>query len=251
MKLRSSSQFRAWKSARHAGALLVACTLTVLGNQQPTAVAQDLTTAIQFEPAHLADENGDRPTDPAALLYDIRSDPGALPITAPDGHHITLGEWQAVRGEAHISRIPGGTELTLDVSGLVPNGVYTAWSAFFTESPFIVPNAVGFGAAGKNDGSEGTLIADENGTATYTVEVPPGPLSVRGEAPDYVLDGHAAYLVSGAYHIDSQTHGAVPGPNSVGAFSATFIPEPSSVTLALIGAVGLVGLTSVRRPATT
>jgi hypothetical protein len=51
---------------------------------------------------------------------------------APDGHHVTLGEWVNISGSASAKCINQGTHIVIHLSGLLPKAVYTAW--------LIVPN---------------------------------------------------------------------------------------------------------------
>lgn len=237
--------------------LLVAAALHV-----PTATAQVKTAPLIPHIRNFVDADGNpasdfsSPLDPDTLVYGINSDPPGA-VLGPDGHHYTLGEIQQVSGVAQIERLPNdeGTQLTIDVTGLIPNGVYTVWGAYFTDTRFnydpLLPNFpdnVAIGSIGANDGSEARFDADANGTATFTAVIPPGPLSIAGEAPPYVLDGYSDFAFVGVYHIDGQTYGTVPGPNHVGHFFAGFsIPEPSSVLLGLIAGSGFVAATLVLR----
>ena len=79
----------------------------------------------------LKNANGDMPVDDAELIYarNAFEEPiGELhAIEAPDGHHLTLGEWRQAKGTATASCDGEITEYTLIFSGLVPNGVYTVW----------------------------------------------------------------------------------------------------------------------------
>ena len=206
-----------------------------------TAPAQQFTGNVQVPFNPLVDANGNRATDLNTPLYSSLQNPRE-PILAPDGHHITLSEWLQVDGQGQIARTLEGTELRLELTGLVPNGVYTTWSFLFGDPPFNfapiinTPQSVAMGAVGAIDGSQSILTADASGAATYVATIRPGPLSISGTAPSWVLDGFSSYAVVGVYNIDGQTYGAVPGPHHVGHFAVGFIPEPSAVVLAAISA---------------
>src|SRR5437867_1878457 len=77
--------------------------------------------------------NGDRPLPGDTLIYEDNAGlcDHRYPITAPDGHQLTLAEWQTVRGEAHARCVTGGTLMRLKLRGLVPHGVYPIWVAPF------------------------------------------------------------------------------------------------------------------------
>src|SRR5262249_54265970 len=69
-------------------------------------------------------------TTPANTLLFNRNDNGPItcsPILAPDGHRLTLGEFMTAKGTASVKCINTGTHSVLHFSGLLPNGVYTAW----------------------------------------------------------------------------------------------------------------------------
>lgn len=244
---------------------MFAFALVVVGITEATT-GQVMTAPIQPHIRNLMDVDGNlagdssSPLDSTTPVYRINSDPPD-PVLGPDGHHFTLGEWQQVAGTAQIERMPDGTQLTIDVTGLVPNGVYTVWGAYFDDPPFNFdpflpnfPDNIGLGAVGTNDGSDARFDADDNGTATFSVLMPPGPLSMSGDAPLWALDGVSNFALVTMYHIDGQTYGTVPGPNHVGHFFAGFtaIPEPSSLAMALSLAVcAAVGTWRMRRRASS
>lgn len=244
------------KAFRHTcclATLIASCNFAAFGGHQQTAAAQDKTGSVYVPLNPLVDVDGNLATDPSTLLYSRIQDPREA-IIAPDGHHITLEEWLDADGVGHITRTPQGTELSLELTGLVPGGVYTVWGFYFTDPPFnFAPfmntqtDSVASGAIGAPDGSESRLDADENGTATYVATIPPGPLSISGEAPAWVLDGYSSLAVVGVYDIDGQTYGTVPGPHHVGHFVVGFVPEPSSVALAFAAICGLAGAVVLRR----
>jgi hypothetical protein len=225
------------------------------------AAAQSRTAPILPHFLHIADESGNPVSslqglpDPSTPLYDLNTDP-VEPILAPDGRPITIGEWGGIDGEATLTRMPNGTELKMEMTGLVPGGVYTVWRAYFGGERFnysqLAPNFpqnTGVGAIGAIDGSDSRLDADESGNATFSAMIPSGPLSVRGEAPAWALDGVSDFAVVAIYHKDGIPWGPVAGPNHVGCLFAGFnaIPEPSSVVLVLCAAVGGVGIVFIRR----
>lgn len=242
----------------HALTLIIACFVTAaLGLRHPTALAQRLsarvTPVLALEDlSHITDVDGNLPTEPNTPLYGALPEPD-MPIIAPDGRHVTLAEWMTVDGTAHIERQPDGTEVSLELTGLIPDGVYTLWAAYFTDPPFNYetpnfPHNPGLGVLGGGDGSLSVLEVDEHGAATYVATHPAGPLSVRGgDAPLWALEEASDFVVLGIYHLDGQLHGALPGPHA-GAFVAGFsaIPEPSSVALSLVGTVGVAGVAFAR-----
>ena len=105
------------------------------------------------------------------------------------------------------------TRVAFDLTGLTPNGVYTAWSDFYKHPGFTGdPNeTAGVGALGPNDGSESIFIASAEGEGSLDTMIPQGPLSIVGEAGPCALDTYE-YIVWIAYHLDGKTYGTTPGP---------------------------------------
>jgi hypothetical protein len=228
------------------------CSFAAVCGHLQTSAAQDKSGAVYVPLNPLVDVDGNLATEPDTLLYSRIQYPREA-IIAPDGHHVTLEEWLAVGGQGHITNTPQGTELSLELTGLVPGGVYTVWSFYFTDPPFnFAPfintqsASVASGAIGAADGSESRLDADENGTATYVATIPPGPLSISGEAPSWVLDGYSSFAVVGVYDVEGP-YGTVPGPHHVGHFVVGFVPEPSSIAVAFLAAGALSGTVCFRR----
>src|SRR5438094_980688 len=70
------------------------------------------------------------------------------PVLAPDGHQVTWGEWTDVEGQAAVKCIKQGSHIVLHLSGLIPNGQYTAWVVAFDPPGFngnTLANAFTFG----------------------------------------------------------------------------------------------------------
>ena len=229
--------------------------LCLMSAVDSTARAQSATAPVEVTLLELVDANGDTPSDPSSLLFHGLT-PGHEPVLAPpydvdpsQRQQLTLADISGVGGTGHIERVPEGTRLTLELSGLQPGGVYTVWSDFYVP-PGLTPdfaNSVGLGAFGAADGSENSFVAASDGTASFEGIQPPGPLSIYGEAPEYALaPGISDYILFIAYHIDGQTHGTVPAPAGLEHTFASYaivdfanpIPEPSSVALLVVAAFG-------------
>lgn len=135
------------------------------------------------------------------------------PVLAPDGHWITLGELSQVAGKASIKCQTNGTQVVLQLSGLIPSGVYTIWLLTF-EAPGFTPDfahLIGEGTLGLLDGSSSTFVASSSGKARLMVRHPAGALSIGGEVGSCLLEEFEFHLV-GAYHPDGLTYGPTPGP---------------------------------------
>jgi len=144
-------------------------------------------------------------------VYIEQTDGGKARMVATDGHHITLGEWRRAKGHASIKCGRKGTHVTLQLTGLIPNGVYTVWVGTF-QAPGLTPdfaNLIGLGALGAPDGSQNVIVASPNGTAALSVFHPPGNLSMFGSSE--CLSEEFEVLLWLPLHLDGQTHGGVPG----------------------------------------
>ena len=145
-----------------------------------------------------------------------------FPLIAPDGHHIALAEWQRAKGSALIKCGQRGTHVVLQLTGLIPNGVYTVWVATF-QAPGLTPdfaNMIGLGSLGAPDGSENVVLASPRGTAALSVFHPPGDLSIFGSTD--CLSDEFEVLLWVPLHLDGQTHGGVPGDECQLAFPGGF-----------------------------
>ena len=158
--------------------------------------------------------DGNMPSNPDDLLYDARM---KNPVLAPDGHQVTWAEYSAVRGSINVDCTEAGVKVNFRVTGLIPDGVYTAWN-ISVKAPGFDPaaemfNITGIGAAGKGDGSDNTFVAGPDGTAELTTISKGGPLSMIGEMAHCPLDGQFEWHVVVAYHIDGKTYGGNIGPD--------------------------------------
>jgi len=188
-----------------------------------------LITSIPYEdPAYDQDgnlANGDPPLSGDTLIYEdnVGLCDHRYPITAPDGHQLTLAEWQAVKGEAHAQCVAGGTLVRVKLKGLVPHGVYTIWVATFTAPGLTLDFSaiIGLGALGQLDGSENHFVASANGTGELSVVHPAGALSEFGAVSDCLLDDYEVALFLGL-HLDGQTHGGSPGDECALSFAGSF-----------------------------
>ena len=145
-----------------------------------------------------------------------------FPLIAPDGHHITLAEWQRANGTALMKCGQRGTHVVLQLTGLVPRGVYTVWVATF-QAPGLTPdfaNLIGVGALGASDGSQNVVVASADGEAELSVFHPAGDLSFFGSAG--CLTDEFEVLLWIPLHIDGQTAGGLPGDECNLGFQGAF-----------------------------
>ena len=165
----------------------------------------------------VSDVNGGLPATPCTPLYDKRPGPSGLtPVTAPDGHIVTWGEWAQAKGRAKVKCIKKGSLVVVHLSGLIPNGQYTVWIPVFTApfNPATFPaGVIAAGPLGAQDGSENGFVADDDGEGEISVVLPAGPLNGPIPGPfDGCLTDEVEFQVHIAYHIDRMTHGRLPGP---------------------------------------
>ena len=136
----------------------------------------------------------------------VKRTPGDLdnigPFTMGEPLSFTMGEWLGARGEGRFTRDAEGGELTLDFSGLVPDGLYTMWCAELpkagVEVEGITPSNLPCGAP---DGSDNVFTADAGGVGAVTIALDALP-STTAE-----IQG----VVALAYHSDGRNHGAAHG----------------------------------------
>lgn len=162
------------------------------------------------------------PTGAAEELYTPSSvsDPNSnlVAILAPDGHHVTLGEWNQAKGSAIVSCEGSITKYSLQFTGLIPNGVYTIWN-FVMNKKLNPGNSLDFGtdflgAGALKDGNSNIIVASANGVGALDVEAQPGALSMFGSQPNCVITNAPGLILVVNYHIDGNTYGATPGPDN-------------------------------------
>ncbi len=181
---------------------------STLSDQQAAPLKVDLMhTTFTIE-----DANGGTPTGDATLLFD---NVGHTLVTAPDGHQVTLGEFNKVSGYAEIKCINAGTHVVVHLKGLIPNGVYTMWVVTFKSPGFdwTTANAIGVGALGPGDGSKNAFTASPSGTASLSATMPAGTMSEFGSVNNCLSSEYQVQLW-GVIHMDGLTHGGSPGDES-------------------------------------
>ncbi len=221
-------------------------------------------------------EDGDKPgpatPDDTVLLNEHPNASGGQfdVILSPDGSEaITWGQFRQVTGTLDVEELldGSGTTVSVDLQGLIPNGVYTLWADFYggpgigldpwpaVPLEFVFDHELGIGALGydttnapanPNDFKGNAFTAMADGTATLEAIMPPGPTSWPVpefglpvgdfEVSPYVLDDPvSSFALWGAYHVDSNTWGPRPGAGSGGAaIDATWVGHFVGVTGAVI-----------------
>ena len=188
--------------------MLPAC-VTDLEDISPLGFSQKM----KVLPFYVNDAAGNRPLDSQKKIYTHKED---NPIVAPNGHHLTWGEFISISGSVHATCTDHGTLIDLTAYGLIPNGIYSLWNVL-ANAPGIDPDYIGYniigkGAAGNGEGLDNVFTAGPDGTAQITVLSPGGKLSMFGEMESCALAEDAVCYVVGCYHIDGKTHGKTQGP---------------------------------------
>lgn len=137
--------------------------------------------------------------DPSTLLYYRRT---GLPILAPDGHHVTAGEFSAVRGSISVKCLESGTHVSLHLRNLISEATYRIWLLTFEEPGFDLgpppdfSNLIGEGALGPNDRSRNTFTASVTGEGQITRIHPAGPLSETLPEPPFANEPVGSCLLT-------------------------------------------------------
>src|SRR5205085_3645261 len=113
---------------------------------------------IVHVPFFIQDASGGTPTAGSALLFESRAH---NPILAPDGHQITLDEFNSVEGQASVKCVRKGTHIVLELSGLIPGGLYSTKLLTFKAPGFdgTFTNLIGLGTLGSGDGDHSSFVA--------------------------------------------------------------------------------------------
>lgn len=182
-------------------------------SDQQSALSQKQAAPLKVDLMHgtltIEDANMLPPVGDNTLLFD---NTGHTAVVAPDGHQVTLGEFNRVSGDAKVKCINKGTHVVIHLQGLIPNGVYTVWTVIFKSPGFdgTLTNVIGVGALGPVDGSGNSFTASADGTASLSAITPGGSLSAFGSVGNCLSTEYEIQLW-GAYHMDGLTHGATPG----------------------------------------
>lgn len=133
---------------------------------------------------------------------------------------ITLGDWMKASGTGTITCPPKhNPHVELSLSGLIPHGLYTAWSGILTP---LGPRPVALG------GAPNSFVADESGNAKFSARMNFCPMDLKpGELPLAFIDI--------LFHGDQALYGAVGelinGGSPTGVVTFIQVEFPVSVTL--------------------
>jgi hypothetical protein len=154
----------------------------VADTASPAAVGpQGIAHVAGVRNAHLDDA-------PSTPLYDAKHRP----------LHMTLGHWLGAKGVVSFAALPDGREhVSIELTGLVPNGLYSVFENHFDQSP------VGFtpldGRAEHN-----TFRADKSGHAALQLDAPAALTHDNAVLVVYHADGRSWGLQRGAIGVTAQ-----------------------------------------------
>ncbi len=185
---------------------------------QPQAVKAHLNFGDVQLLKEIVDKNGNTPTSPNEPLYaaNIFDPPIGLltAIKAPDGHHVTLAEFQMAKGNLNVHCNGNKAFVNVSMEGMIPNGTYTFWLAYLNKTrkvgePINFMNDFVYQTnppVGASNGTENIAVADANGVITITFE-----------HQSCILTDEVALVIPILYHINGKTFGGghVPDPEEM------------------------------------
>lgn len=146
------------------------------------------------------DLNGAQRAAPAPITLTEQLQPSQASPADP----VTLGQWTRAQGFAHITCKGNESNVRLDLKGLLPNRVYSAWGLFGGQG--ITPFPLG--------GAPNVMVTDDHGNATFERELNFCPFDLKpGQLPLLAID-----IV---FHSDHQNYGLVPELDLAGFFTGT------------------------------
>lgn len=156
----------------------------------------------------IKDKDGNTPTAENEPLYaaNIFDAPiGFLTaIKAPDGHHLTLGEYKMAKGNLKVHCNGATSTIEIALEGMIPNGTYTFWLAYLNKTKKLgdtidfMNDFVNFNnpPLGAPSGTENILVSGVDGTISATLQ-----------HSSCVLTDEVALVIPILYHINGKTFG--------------------------------------------
>ena len=143
----------------------------------------------------IEDENYQSPSGETTLLWNSH---GHVPILAPDGHKLTMGEFNDASGKAAVTYLHEGTKIEINLQGLIPNGIYSI-SILTFKLPGLhgsFGNPIGRGTLGLNGGNEHIFTAASDGTASLSAIVYAQSLSGFGSVGNCLCSEYEIQLLA-------------------------------------------------------
>ena len=158
---------------------------------------------------HFVDGNS---FNPPTTLSAVRS--FALQNHVQGMEHFTENDWLDIRGQIVIYQGQNDTKFFLDMNGLVPGGLYTAWLVRKTGSPLGDMANLDLGNGYESGEGKPTLtnaiFADAKGHGHLRVSLNNEFADANGQAFVNLNQWDEIHL---AFHADNQLHVTTPGPN--------------------------------------
>jgi hypothetical protein len=130
-----------------------------------------------------------------------------------------LSDWRKAKGKDTIKCTDKSNTVLLELSGLIPNRLYTAWGVFGAAMP--IPIALG--------GAPSVFVTNNRGSATFQRVLNFCPLAPNPGQPRFLF-------IEILYHSDQEVYGLVPAlPMAglhIGAVVHTQLEFPVNVTRA-------------------
>ncbi len=127
------------------------------------------------------------------------------PSQAEPAAAVTLADWLRARGIAAIECESHAARVRMELSGLIPNRIYSVWGIFGGPSG-LFPFPVG--------GVPNIVVTDRDGRATFDRQLNFCPQQTApNESPLLAIDV--------VFHSDNQVYGLVPEPDLAGFFTGT------------------------------
>ena len=195
------------------------------GSMPLVELSSALSESVITVPFFVQNEMHEMPSQESDLLYEFRQ---RNPIVDMNGKHMTWGDFGTVKGKAKVTSVEGGFMVDLELSGLIPNGVYTIWNVTFFEEGMDpskeMLNIRGIGVVGATNGSENYFTASNDGKGSISAfTATPAPLSMIGDILADPLKDEVEFHIVGAYHLDGKTWGANLGPDGTAVEQFGFI----------------------------
>ena len=206
-------------------AMLATVNLACDDEKKVTVMPSAFNSEIVTVPFFVTNTDGNMPGNDNELLYEVRVN---NPVLDVDGNQLTWKDFKTVNGGINVQCKEGGFEVDMELSGLIPNGVYSFWNVTFKtggmNTDMEMMNIRGLGCIGSVDGSENyfTASADGKGTITAFTQTP-NQLSMMGDILSCPLSDEVEFHVVGAYHMESKTWGSNLGPDGTAVEQFAFI----------------------------
>src|SRR5262249_15791380 len=138
-------------------------------------------------PMEIRDKNGNPITDstaPDTPIFESRQGNAVYaPGSGKSRRQLTVGDFMKACGSVAVRcTVQQGTRTAMHLNNLFPGGVYSVWVV--KPDPSDSSKLLSVGSLGKNDGTENTFTADQNGEADIVGHTVGGNLSDFGTIAD-------------------------------------------------------------------